>query len=39
MMNVMLLSFGLSNNIRGKHAQSTYFILKRVPHKRLEKTP
>ncbi|TYJ97996.1 ty1-copia retrotransposon protein [Cucumis melo var. makuwa] len=39
MMNAMLLSSGLSNNMWGEAVLSAYFVLNRIPHKRLDKTP
>ncbi|TYK01594.1 ty1-copia retrotransposon protein [Cucumis melo var. makuwa] len=39
MMNVMLLSCGLSDNMWGEVVLSACFVLNRIPHKRLDKTP
>ncbi|TYK08238.1 ty1-copia retrotransposon protein [Cucumis melo var. makuwa] len=39
MMNVMLLSSGLSDNMWGEAVLSACFVLNRIPHKRLDKTP
>ncbi|KAA0038001.1 ty1-copia retrotransposon protein [Cucumis melo var. makuwa] len=39
MMNAMLLSSGLSDNIWGEVVLSACFVLNRIPHKRLDKTP
>ena len=39
MINVMLVSFGLAYNKWGESVLSACYILNRVPHKRLEKTP
>ncbi|KAA0055836.1 ty1-copia retrotransposon protein [Cucumis melo var. makuwa] len=39
MMNAMLLSSGLSDNMWGEAVLSACFILNRIPHKRLDKTP
>ncbi|KAL0560737.1 hypothetical protein IC582_001150 [Cucumis melo] len=39
MMNTMLLSSGLSDNMWGEVMLSACFVLNRVPHKRLDKTP
>ncbi|KAA0063949.1 ty1-copia retrotransposon protein [Cucumis melo var. makuwa] len=38
-MNAMLLSSGLSDNMWGEAVLSACFILNRIPHKRLDKTP
>ena len=38
MMNSMLLSSGLSNNIWGEAVLYACYILNRVPHKKLDKT-
>lgn len=38
-MNAMLLSSGLPNNMWGDALLSACYILNRVPHKRLDKTP
>ncbi|KAA0058501.1 ty1-copia retrotransposon protein [Cucumis melo var. makuwa] len=39
MMNAMLLSSGLSDNMWGEAVLSACFILNRIPHKRLDKIP
>lgn len=39
MMDVMLISFGLSHNMWGEALSSTNHVLNRLPHKKLEKTP
>lgn len=39
MMNSMLLSSGLSDNMWGEAVLSACYILNRVPHKKLDKTP
>ncbi|KAL0553832.1 hypothetical protein IC582_007736 [Cucumis melo] len=39
MMNVMLLSSGLSDNMWGEAVLSACFVLNRIPHKSLDKTP
>ncbi|KAA0049713.1 ty1-copia retrotransposon protein [Cucumis melo var. makuwa] len=39
MMNAMLLSSGLSDNMWGEAVLFACFVLNRVPHKRLDKTP
>ena len=39
MMNAMLVSYGLANNMWGEAVLSTCYILNRVPRKRLEKNP
>ncbi|KAA0053505.1 ty1-copia retrotransposon protein [Cucumis melo var. makuwa] len=39
MMNAMLLSSGLSDNMWREAVLSACFILNRIPHKRLDKTP
>ncbi|KAL0555831.1 hypothetical protein IC582_004332 [Cucumis melo] len=39
MMNAMLLSFNLSDNMWGEAVLSACFVLNRIPHKRLDKTP
>ena len=39
MMNAMLLSSGLSDNMWGEAVLSACFVLNRIPHKRLDKTP
>ncbi|KAA0048162.1 ty1-copia retrotransposon protein [Cucumis melo var. makuwa] len=39
MMNVMLLSSDLSDNMWGKAALSSCFVLNKIPRKRLDKTP
>ncbi|KAL0322768.1 UNVERIFIED_CONTAM: Retrovirus-related Pol polyprotein from transposon TNT 1-94 [Sesamum angustifolium] len=39
MMNAMLLSSGLPENMWGEAVQSACYILNRVPHKKLDKTP
>ncbi|CAH9139832.1 unnamed protein product [Cuscuta epithymum] len=39
MMNSMLLSAGLSDNLWGEAVLSACYILNKVPHKRIEKTP
>ncbi|TYK06658.1 ty1-copia retrotransposon protein [Cucumis melo var. makuwa] len=39
MMNAMLLSFSLSDNMWGEAVLSACFFLNRIPHKRLDKTP
>ncbi|TYK04655.1 ty1-copia retrotransposon protein [Cucumis melo var. makuwa] len=39
MMNAMLLSSSLSDNMWGEAVLSAYFILNKIPHKRLDKTP
>ena len=39
MMNVMLLSSGMPDNIWGEVVLSTFYILDKVPHKKLDKSP
>ncbi|KAA0056672.1 ty1-copia retrotransposon protein [Cucumis melo var. makuwa] len=39
MMNAMLLSFDVSDNMWGEAVLSACFVLNRIPHKRLDKTP
>ena len=39
MMNAMLVSHGLSDNMWGEAVLTTCFILNRVPHKKLDLTP
>lgn len=39
MMNAMLLSSGMSTQMWGEAILSACYILNRVPHKRLDKTP
>ena len=39
MMNAMLVSSGLPDNIWGEAILTTCFILNRVPHKKLDQTP
>ena len=39
MMNSMLISYGLSDDMWGEAVLSACYILNRVPHKKLDKTP
>ena len=39
MMNVMLVSSGLTDNMWGDFVLIAWFILNRVPHKKLDLTP
>ena len=39
MMNAMLLSSGLPDNMWGETVLSAYYILNRIPHKKLDQTP
>ena len=37
--NAMLISSGLHNNLQGEALYFAYYILNRVPYKNLDKTP
>jgi len=39
MMNAILLSLGLSDNMWGEAILSACYILNKVPHKKLDQTP